>query len=138
MTNTTQHIIIIGGGPAGLEAASSLGAAGYIVTVFEKEEQTGGKLRTWYKLFPDFRPSIQVQEYLANGQKMNPPEILTNAEVVSITPEIGHHKVVLTDGQIFKADSINIFIQLRYPAVFSRFNFRFCCINAYFCNFFTG
>jgi len=108
MTNTTQHIIIIGGGPAGLEAASSLGAAGYTVTVLEKEEQTGGKLRSWYKLFPDFRTSCQVQEYLANGQKMNPPEIITNAEVVKITPEIDSHKVVLADGQILKADAILI------------------------------
>ncbi len=108
MTNTTQHIIIIGGGPAGLEAASSLGAAGYIVTVLEKEEQTGGKLRLWYKLFPDFRPSGVVQEYLANGQKMNPPEIITNAEVVSVTSEVDHRKVVLADGQIFKADAVLI------------------------------
>lgn len=108
MTNTTQHIIIIGGGPAGLEAASSLGAAGYTVTVLEKEEQTGGKLRLWHKLFPGFRPSGVVQEYLANGQKMNPPEIITNAEVVNVTPEIDHRKVVLADGQVFKADAVLI------------------------------
>jgi heterodisulfide reductase subunit A len=110
MNNITQHIIIIGGGPAGLEAASSLGAAGYRVTVLEKEEQTGGKLRLWHKLFPDFRPSIEVQEYLANGQKMNPPEIITKAEVVGVTPEDNHHKVMLADGQIFKADVVLIAI----------------------------
>ncbi len=106
MTNTAQHIIIIGGGPAGLEASSCLGAAGYKVTVLEKEEQTGGKLRLWYKLFPGFRPSDEVQDYLANGQKMNRPEIITNAEVISVDPEIDHHKVVLADGQIFKADVV--------------------------------
>ncbi len=108
MNNITQHIIIIGGGPAGLEAASSLGAAGYKVTVLEKEEQTGGKLRLWYKLFPDFRPSAEVQEYLANGQKMNSPEIITKAEVISITPEIDYQKVILADGQIFTADVVLI------------------------------
>jgi len=108
MNNITQHIIIIGGGPAGLEAASSLGAAGYKVTVLEKEEQTGGKLRLWYKLFPDFRPSVEVQDYLANGQKMNPPEIITKAEVISITTEIDHQKVILADGQIFTADVVLI------------------------------
>ncbi|HEY3388844.1 MAG TPA: FAD-dependent oxidoreductase, partial [Prolixibacteraceae bacterium] len=108
MAINTQHIIIIGGGPAGLEAASTLGAAGYIVTVFEKEEQTGGKLRLWYKLFPGFRSAVEVKEYLSNGQKMNPPQIITNAEVVSVTPEIDYHKVVLADGQIFKADVVLI------------------------------
>ena len=108
MTNTTQHIIIIGGGPAGLEAASSLGSSGYKVTVFEKEEQTGGKLRLWYKLFPGFRPTDEVQNYLANGFKMNPPEIITNAEVVSVIRENNHHKVNLSDGQSFKSDVVLI------------------------------
>jgi len=106
MTINPQHIIIIGGGPAGLEAASCLGAAGYKVTLFEKEEQTGGKLRLWYKLFPGFRASGEVQNYLANGFKMNPPEIITNAEVVSVIPENGHHNVTLTDGQSFKANVV--------------------------------
>ena len=108
MTNRTQQIIIIGGGPAGLEAASCLGAAGYTVTVLEKEEQTGGKLRLWHKLFPGFRSSGEVSEYLANGQKMNPPEIITNAEVVSVTPEADYQKVTISDGQVFKADIVLI------------------------------
>lgn len=108
MTKTPQHIIIIGGGPAGLEAASCLGEVGYKVTVLEKEEQTGGKLRLWYKLFPGFRPSGEVREYLANGHKMNPPAIITKAEVIRVDPEIDHHQVVLADGQTFKADAVLI------------------------------
>ena len=108
MTKTPQHIIIIGGGPAGLEAASCLGEVGYKVTVLEKEEQTGGKLRLWYKLFPGFRPSGEVREYLANGHKMNPPEIVTKAEVIRVDPEIDHHHVVLADGLTLKADAVLI------------------------------
>ena len=108
MTKTPQHIIIIGGGPAGLEAASCLGEVGYKVTVLEKEEQTGGKLLLWYKLFPGFRPSGEVREYLANGHKMNPPEIVTKAEVIRVDPEIDHHHVVLADGLTLKADAVLI------------------------------
>jgi len=108
MTKNTKHIIIIGGGPAGLEAASTLGSAGYKVTVLEKDEQTGGKLRLWYKLFPGFRPTNEVQNYLANGYKMNPPEIITNAEVIGVIPENNHHKVNLADGQTFKANVVLI------------------------------
>jgi len=104
----TQHIIIIGGGPAGLEAASCLGAAGYKVTLFEREEQTGGKLRLWYTLFPGFRASGEVQNYLANGLKIKQPQIFTNAEVVSIIPENDHHKIILADGQSFNADVVLI------------------------------
>ena len=106
MTIDSQHIAIIGGGPAGLEAASILGTAGYRVTVFEKENQTGGKLRLWYKLFPGFRSSVEVQNYLANGFKMNPPKIITNAEVVDLIPDADRHKVILADGQSYAADVV--------------------------------
>ena len=39
---------------------------------------------------------------------MNPPEIVTNAEVVSVIPGIGHHKVVLSDDRSFTADVVLI------------------------------
>lgn len=108
MTISTQHIIIIGGGPAGLEAATCLGTAGYKVTILEKEEQTGGKLRLWYKLFPGFRNSSEIQNYHANGASVNPPRIITNAEVVNVVSEIDHQKVVLADGQSFIGDVVLI------------------------------
>ena len=108
MTTSSHHIIIIGGGPAGLEAASCLGKAGYQVTILEKENQTGGKLLKWDKLFPEFRNSDEVLNHLSNSFKTNLPKILTNAEVVSITPENGHHNVNLIDGQAFHADTVLI------------------------------
>ena len=108
MTTNRQHIVIIGGGPAGLEAASCLGSAGYSVTVLEKEKQTGGKLLFWDKLFPEFSNSDEVLNYLLNGFKINPKKILTNAEVVSVIPENGHQKLILTDGQEFQADIVLI------------------------------
>ena len=108
MTIKTQHIMIIGGGPAGLEAASCLGKAGYRTTIFEKEEQTGGKLRSWYKLFPGFRDSNEIETYLNNGFQNNPPEIVSNAEVVTISTDSENHKVLLADGRSFEADAILI------------------------------
>ena len=44
-----QHITVIGSGFAGLAAASRLGQAGYRVTVLEKNDQPGGRARTWRK-----------------------------------------------------------------------------------------
>ncbi len=108
MSENKQHIIIIGGGPAGLEAASKLGSAGYRVTLFEKEEQTGGKLRTWYKLYPGFRIAEEVQDFLASEIKINRPEIISNAEVVNVIPDSNYHTVVLADGRTFTADAVLI------------------------------
>ena len=108
MTTESQNIIVIGGGPAGLEAAACLGNAGYEVTVLEKEEHTGGKLRSWYKLFPGFRNSDDVLEYLSAGVQLYAPKIITGARVVGITGD-GHKKQVnLADGQSFIADTVLI------------------------------
>jgi heterodisulfide reductase subunit A len=103
-----QHIIIIGGGPAGLEAASNLDASGFRITLIEKEEHTGGKLRSWYKLFPGFRPSDEVQNYLADGMKMNSHLLLTNTEVISVTHGNEQHTVIFADGQSIKGDVVLI------------------------------
>ena len=45
-------IAIIGGGPAGLAAATFLSRAGVAVTVFERKEQLGGVVRN---VIPEFR-----------------------------------------------------------------------------------
>ena len=42
---TPKKVFIVGGGPAGLEAARTAAARGHKVTLFEKEAETGGWLR---------------------------------------------------------------------------------------------
>jgi len=50
--NMPKHIVVIGGGPAGLETSSCLAKMGFRVTLVEKEEVTGGHLKKWHALFP--------------------------------------------------------------------------------------
>jgi len=42
-----------------LEAAASFPGSDYQVTVLEKEDKTGGKLKQWNKLFPNFRDHLR-------------------------------------------------------------------------------
>ncbi len=44
--NNTQHIAVLGAGPAGLMAAWRLRQAGFAVTLFEQESVVGGMCAT--------------------------------------------------------------------------------------------
>ncbi|TSA26040.1 MAG: CoB--CoM heterodisulfide reductase iron-sulfur subunit A family protein [Bacteroidetes bacterium] len=70
MTRTT---VIIGGGVAGMTAASRLADLGEQVILLEREEQVGGHLRNWDRLFPNRRPGYEVLNYLTEelGSKVD-------------------------------------------------------------------
>ncbi len=59
-----SDVIIIGGGTAGMETAGQLAKAGCLVTLLEKENETGGHIRNWHRLFPDRRKGEEVVKYL--------------------------------------------------------------------------
>ncbi|MDB5151537.1 MAG: crtI, partial [Mucilaginibacter sp.] len=42
-----KQVIVIGAGFAGLSAAALMAKAGYRVTIFEKNDQPGGRARVW-------------------------------------------------------------------------------------------
>jgi heterodisulfide reductase subunit A len=101
-----KHVVVIGGGVAGLEAAGQLGKAGIEVSVIEKESVTGGHLNDWFKLFPDRRDSSEVKDYLdklVSGARIS---LQTNTTV----EELGHHKgqfsIKTSDGKNLKADAV--------------------------------
>lgn len=43
-TNTPRHVVIVGGGPAGMEAARQAAERGHKVTLLEKQQRLGGSL----------------------------------------------------------------------------------------------
>ncbi len=56
-SDKNRNVAVIGGGPAGLAAASFLSREGIAVTVFEKQEELGGVVR---HVIPDFRISREA------------------------------------------------------------------------------
>ena len=45
-----KHVIVIGGGIAGMQCAVELARGDVRVTLLEKLNDTGGKVRNWHKL----------------------------------------------------------------------------------------
>lgn len=83
---TKKHIAIIGGGIAGLKAASVLTRNGYKVTILEKQHKTGGMLNHWSKLFPDLTsPEIVLDALqIKKGDELS---IMYNTQIASIKKE---------------------------------------------------
>ena len=76
-----QKIAVVGGGPSGLSAAYFLARKGYGVTVFEKEREAGGMLRTAIPAFrlPKDIVRRDIEEIISLGV-----EIRTGAEIRSL------------------------------------------------------
>lgn len=78
-----KQVLVIGGGPAGLEAAGQLENLGHKVYIVEKSDTLGGHLLKWDRLFPD---SISAAETLK--KLLEPVGHITtffNCEVVSVS-----------------------------------------------------
>ena len=57
-----KTILVMGGGLAGLTAAKEAAAAGYDVTLVEKEAELGGKASGWRRSFPTKAPWTDLEE----------------------------------------------------------------------------
>lgn len=101
-----KHILIIGGGIAGIEAACALTDAGYWVTVLEKEAQTGGKLNKWSFLFPDFTPAKEIWQEIMQKSHDKDFSILHQTEVSKIERLNGRFSIETSDEQQLQADAV--------------------------------
>lgn len=101
-----KNIAIIGGGPAGIEAAASLAGLGHHVWLIEKESTLGGHLRLMYNLFPDKRPADEVLQEMLSHVKNPNIDILTNTQVTDCK-QIDNRFALKTDsGQTLDADAV--------------------------------
>jgi heterodisulfide reductase subunit A2 len=102
-----KTVVVIGGGIAGMEAASSLADFGLAVTLIEKNESLGGHVGQWDRLFPSRRPAKEVTGYLT--ERLNDKVALfTGKEVQSIKKE-GDTWIISMNGDILlNADALLI------------------------------
>lgn len=101
------RILIVGGGPAGLEAATSLGKRGYEVTLTEATRQLGGRV-TLESALPGLAAWARVRDWRLNQiDKLSNVEYylesLVDAEQVL---EFGPDKVLVATGAKWRRDGV--------------------------------
>ena len=102
-----MKIIIIGGGPTGLEAAASLANNNHSVLLFEKEVSLAQKVKGHYTLFPNFASAEEVADKLINKVVNNPlVTIHVGAEIVSIKSHQGQWEVEDRNGEKYQASAV--------------------------------
>ena len=98
-----KDILIIGGGPTGLEAARGIADIGYKAILVEKRDRLGGTpdASGYAALTPDFKSSDEAIGEMVAGVTDNPNvQIMLNSTVVGSDGEVGNFKVkVLKDGK---------------------------------------
>jgi heterodisulfide reductase subunit A len=102
----SNHVVVIGAGVAGMEAAGRLSKAGFEVSLLEKENVPGGHLNDWYKLFPDRRDSSEVMKYLellTSDEKIN---FLTDTTVEKFSSNGSSWSLVTNRAEILNADAV--------------------------------
>lgn len=101
-----KHIVIIGGGIAGIETASALTDAGHWVTVIEKEAQVGGKLNNWSYLFPDFTSADKIKGELLDKCREKDFTILHQTEISNLIRQNGRFNIETSGDQHLEADAV--------------------------------
>ena len=99
-----KNIVVIGGGPSGLEASARLHTMGYNVILVEKTGKLGGHLAKWDRLFPQ---GIKAQEILDSMiSKINGVKYFLNSNVQSINLLQKSYNVILDNGITVLADAV--------------------------------
>ena len=104
---SAAKVLIIGGGPAGLECAVALGKRGYAVALAEAATELGGRVTSESRL-PGLSSWARVRDY-----RLGQLQRLTNVEVFPASPltaaqvlEFGFDHVVVATGAAWRRDGV--------------------------------
>src|SRR5690606_1031163 len=104
---STARVLVVGAGPAGLEATRALGQRGYRVVLAEAREELGGRVSDESRL-PGLAAWARVRDY-RTGQIARMPNVdVYRSSVIEAEHvlEFGHEHVVIATGATWRRDGI--------------------------------
>ncbi|MDE6105911.1 MAG: FAD-dependent oxidoreductase [Bacteroidales bacterium] len=103
-----ETIAIIGGGPAGMEAALSLAGRGYKVYLVEKTDALGGHLARWDRLFPQQDPAQDLlNEMIGKVREADDYiEVIYGTELQYVKRRMRGLEVMLSNQTVLQVDAV--------------------------------
>jgi heterodisulfide reductase subunit A len=107
----TKRALVVGGGIAGMQAATDIARGGYEVILVERSPALGGHARQLSGTFP----SMELVQCMINPQVtevMNHPKITlyTSAEVEEVGGYVGNFKVKIKKGEAFIEEEVGTIV----------------------------
>lgn len=99
-----NNVLIVGAGPAGLEASAQLQRLGYNVIMIERASALGGHLARWDRLFPT---GVSAQDTLRSmTDRIKGVKYFLDTEIQSINRLDKSYNVILSNGITVLADAV--------------------------------
>jgi 2-enoate reductase len=90
----SKKVVVIGGGPGGMEAARSAAIAGHKVILFEKDNSLGGQLKS--AATPDFKSQLrELVEWYKHQLVIHNVDVHLNTEVTEDSPELAEADAII-------------------------------------------
>ena len=106
LTMNKDNIVILGGGIAGMTAASELLRLGYTPILVEASDHLGGHVAEWHKLFPDLTPAQDVVQRLS--AEVSAANVFLGTRVLFINRLRDAYIVMLNNGVSIQAKAVLI------------------------------
>jgi len=101
-----QRVLVVGGGPAGIAAATALAYMGFETHLVEKSNELGGMLNRLKDIAPEGVEARYVKERLLQELERSGARIHLGTTVEQIDGFVGNFHVKLSDGTEFDAGAI--------------------------------
>ncbi|GBC71336.1 Cinnamate reductase [Candidatus Calditenuaceae archaeon HR02] len=98
-TPVLQKVLVIGGGVAGMTAATALAEMGFETHLVEKEHELGGLLRYFREIAPSGIDAQSFLQWKIKQLEKSGAKIHLGTEVAEVTGFVGNYHVTLSNGE---------------------------------------
>ncbi len=106
-TDNPKKVVVIGGGPGGMEAARTAAIKGHRVSLYEKDSALGGQLKS--AATPDFKSQLrELVEWYKGQMKLHNVDVHLNSEITADSQELKNaDAIIVATGAVPEMPQIN-------------------------------